>query len=85
MELLKSTKKAKEAMALVPEPYAKSKTAKWVIKSLTLQNRLHKFEIRFSKTFSLVRSSLTPLLQLKGAILLTMAKNNKEEIENKRG
>ena len=110
MELLKSTKKAQEAMALVTEESAKSKAAKEVIKSLTAQDRLVKAEIRLGKfavpsnvdlikqldskaakqgkkseTFSLVRSSQTPLLQLKDVILSTIAKKKKEEKERKKG
>ena len=50
MELLKSTKKAQEAMALVTEESAKSKAAKEVIKSLTAQDRLDKTEIRLAKS-----------------------------------
>ena len=47
MELVKSTKKVHEAMALVTEESAKSKAGKEVIKSLTAQDRLDKTEIRF--------------------------------------
>ena len=47
MELVKSTKKAQDAMALVTEESATSKAAKDVIKSLTAEDRLDKTEIRF--------------------------------------
>ena len=49
-ELLKSTKKAQEDVALVTEESAKSKAAKEVIKSLTAQDRLDKTEIRLAKS-----------------------------------
>ena len=50
MELVKSTKKAQVAMALVTEESTKSKAPKEVIKSLTAQDRLEEAEIRLAKS-----------------------------------
>ena len=110
MELVKSTKKAQVAMALVTEESAKSKAPNEVIKSLTAQDRLEEAEIKLAKsavpsnvdlikqfdsksakqgkkseTFSLLRCSQTPLLQLKDFIFSTIEKITKEEKEWKKG
>ena len=67
MELVKSTKKAQEAMALVTEESAKSKAAKEVIKSLTAPDRLDKIEIRLSMSAEPSNVDLIMQLESKAA------------------
>ena len=62
MKLLKTTKKAHEGIALIPEKSAKSKIAKKVIKSLTTWDRLDETEIRLS--MSAVSSNVDLFKQL---------------------